>query len=132
MLKFINENGVLCTAIFSAFFGIVGFLVKTMIGNRKNKKDVISSLKKELEDVKRELEKYTSVEQQEKTIEKKQSGAIYVETLPNGTKRNICGYCWEKNHNKMPLMMNSYYSEDERKLVVMGNCGCCKATCYDE
>ena len=132
MLEFVKENGVLCTIISSAFFGIIGFLIKSFIENRKSKKDTIKSLKKELAEVKEKLKKYTSIEQQEKFIEKKASGAIYVETMPNGNKRNICGYCWENNHTKMPLMMNSYYDDEERKTVVMGNCGSCKATCYDE
>ena len=132
MLEFIKDNGVLCTIISSAFFGIVGFLVKSIIEKNKRKKNTINALKKELSETKEKLGTYTSIEEQEKLIEKKATGAIYVETMPNGNTRNICGYCWETNHTKMPLMMDSCFDEEDKKWIIRGKCGSCKSICYDE
>ena len=134
ILEFINGNGVLCSGIFGLFTTIVSILATALVRNaiekKKAQKDTVAKLQKELHEVKKELEKYTSIEAQEQTIDKT-TGSIYVETLPNGTKRNICGYCWENHHTKMPLIMGSYDSEEEHRKVTYGNCGSCKATCYD-
>ena len=131
MLQFINENGVLFSGIFAIIAALISALVAIIIDNRKNKKDSIAAMRKELEKTKAELEAYTSIAEQEKYIDKS-TGSIYVETLPNGKTRKICGYCWENNHTKMPLITDSYYDEEERKRVVYGKCGSCKASCYEE
>ena len=138
MLEFVNNNGTLCTIIGSVITALISAIVAIVINNKKNKLDTIANLRQENNNLKQELEKckedlnnYRSIETAEKNIDKT-SGAIYVETLPNGNQRNICGYCWENNHTKMPLMMGSYYDEEERKMVTYGNCGHCKAHCYDE
>ena len=131
MLEFINNNGVLFSGIFGLVTALLTAIIAIIIDKRKAKNDTEKSLKKELVEIRAELEKYTSVERQEERIDKT-TGAIYVETLPNGNKRNICGYCWEAKRTKMPLNMDSYYSEDERKMVIRGICGSCRTTCYDE
>ncbi len=81
--------------------------------------------------MKEKLNKYIIIEEQEKSIEKK-TGSIYVEILLDGSKRNICGYCWERERVKMPLVIGQYYSEEERRVVKYGTCGNCKASCYDQ
>lgn len=131
MLDFINNNGVLFSGIFSIIAALITAIVAIIKDNKKNKQDTIKSLRKELDETKEKLATYTSIEQQEKNIDKT-TGSIYVETMPDGKKRNICGYCWENNHTKIPLVMNSYYSEEEYRTVFYGNCGVCKAACYDE
>ena len=131
VLEFINNNGVL----FSFIFGIISFLFSTIITSvvekRKQRNDTVKSLQRELEETKAELEKYTSVENQEKNIDKTHA-ALYIETLPDGQKRNICGYCWESKRAKMPLMMEKYYSEESHRYVSRGYCFSCNANCYDE
>lgn len=130
MLEFINNNGVLFSGIFGLVTALVTAIIAILVDKRKAKNDTVKSLKKELADTRAELEKYTSVEVQEERIDKT-TGSIYVETLPNGNKRSICGYCWENHHTKMPLIMGSYYSEEERRKVTHGTCGSCKAACFD-
>ena len=138
MLEFINNNGTLCTIIGSIITALITAMVAIIVEHKRRKIDTISNLRKEIADLKQELKQckeslneYKNIENQEKHIDKS-TGAIYVETMPNGNKRHICGYCWENSHTKMPLMMGSYYSEDERRTVVYGDCGNCKAHCYDQ
>lgn len=131
MLQFINDNGVLFSGIFGLITALITAIFAFIIDKQKSKKDTINSLKKELEKVKSELNMYQSLEEQEKCIDKS-TGSIYIETLPNGTKRSICGYCWESKHAKMPLIMDPYYSEVLKKTVIYGQCGSCKASCYEE
>ena len=131
MLEFINNNGVLFSGVFGLVTALATAIIAIIVDKRKAKNDTVNSLKKELAETKAELEKYTLIERQEELIDKS-TGAIYVETLPNGSKRNICGYCWESKRSKMPLTMASYYDDDDGKLVVRGICGSCNARCYDE
>ena len=131
MLEFINNNGVLFSGVFGLVTALATAIIAIIVDKRKAKNDTVNSLKKELAETKAELEKYTLIERQEELIDKS-TGAIYVETLPNGSKRNICGYCWESKRSKMPLTMASYYDDDDGKWVVRGICGSCNARCYDE
>lgn len=131
MLEFINNNGVLFSGVFGLVTALITAIVAIIVDKRKAKNDTVQHLKQELIDLKAELEKYTSIEKQEQNIDKS-TGAIYVETLPSGSKRNICGYCWESNRTKMPLNMSNYCDEDEGKMIIRGICGACKARCYDE
>ena len=137
ILGFINNNGTLCTILGSIITALIAAIVAIIIDNRKNKVDSVRKLKQELAETKQKLnealaivDNYRHIEESEVNIDKS-TGAIYVETLPNGNKRSICGYCWEKGHTKMPLIMGSYYSEEERRKVTHGSCGACKTTCYD-
>lgn len=144
ILGFVNSNGTLCTILGSIITALIAAIVAIIIDNRKNKVDSVRTLKKELTETKNKLEiaqqeladarsvveNYRNIEKEEANIDKT-TGAIYVEILPNGNKRSICGYCWEKEHTKMPLIMGSYYSEEERRTVTHGSCGACKTTCYD-
>ncbi len=131
MLQFINDNGVLFSGVFSIVATLITAIVAIIIDNRKSKKDTVNTMRKELEKVKAELEVYTSVTEQEKCIDKS-TGSIYVETLSDGNTRNICGYCWENNRTKIPLIMDTYYSENKRRAVIYGRCGSCNASCYEE
>ena len=138
MLEFINNNGTLCTIIGSIITALISAMVAMVINYRKNKVDTIYNLRKEIVTMENKLaeyeaiiNKYKSIEFAEKTIDKS-NGAIYIEKLANEKTRFICGYCWESSRTKMPLTMDSYYDEEERKLVRYGTCGSCKARCYDE
>ena len=138
MLDFINNNGVLFSGIFSIITALIAAIVAVIIDNKKSKQDTIRSLKKELKEIKQELEQcktlvdsYKSIENAEKNIDKS-GGAIYVETLPNGNKRSICGYCWENKHIKSPLSIDFYYSTTLKQTRHSGYCGLCKTKCYDD
>ena len=131
MLKFINDNGVLFSGIFGIITALITAMIAIIVDKRKSKNDTINSLRKELEKTKEELEIYTSITEQERCIDKS-TGSIYIETLPDLKTRKICGYCWENKRAKMPLIMGSYYNEEEHKTVVYGKCGSCKSSCYEE
>lgn len=138
MLDFINNNGTLCTIIGSIITALIAAIVAIVIDQKKNKLDTVSGLRKEIANLEQELEKckeeldnYRSIENAEKNIDKS-TGSIYVETMLNGQKRSICGYCWENKHTKMPLTMGSYYSDNEWRKVTYGDCGNCKVRCYDK
>lgn len=130
MLDFINNNGVLFSGIFGLVTALVTAIIAILVDKRKAKNDTVKSLKKELAETKAELEKYTTIEKMEQNIDKSM-GAIYTETMSNGNKRNICGYCWEQKHVKIPLVMEEYYSENEHRTVLCGRCASCNANCYD-
>ena len=119
MLQFINENGVLFSGIF------LSALVSAYNDKKKSKSNTIKELKERLEKTENDLKKYTIIENQEKNIDKTR-GAIYVETLSDGSKREICAYCWEKSRIKIPLISKSFYDEDmkiTRWIYSCGNCG---------
>lgn len=131
MLHFINENGVL----FSGIFGIIGILLSALISvytdKKKRKNDTIKELEERLEKTENDLKKYTLIENQEKNIDKTR-GTIYVETLPDGSKREICAYCWEKSRIKIPLISKSCYSEMTNMTRWIYYCGNCKEEFLDE
>lgn len=131
MLKFINENGVL----FSGLFGIIGVLLSALFSTYNDKKkkrnNTIKELKERLEKAENDLKKYTIIENQEKNIDKTR-GAIYVETLSNGSKREICAYCWEKSRIKIPLVSKSFYNENMKITKCIYSCGNCGSEFLEE
>ena len=131
MLEFIENNVVLCTIVSSALFGIIGFIVKAVIEKKRRKKDTIASLRKELAEADKRLKEYSSIEEQEKHIEKKASSAIYAETMPNGNKRSICAYCWEQKHIKTPIVVDLCYDDYAKQNYYEGYCQVCKSRCIE-
>lgn len=138
MLKFINDNGVLFSGVFSIITALIAAIVAIIIDNKKSKQDTIRNLKKELKETNQELQQcraivdcYNSIENAEKNIDKS-NGAIYVETLPDGKKRNICGYCWENKHIKSPLRTEVSFSTTFQQTRRSGYCALCKTKCYDD
>lgn len=131
VLKFINNNGVLFTGVFS----IICIMVPYIIDAKKNKVETIRSLKKELSDkieelnkAKKELEDVISIERAEKSIDKRK-GSIYVESLSNSGKRAICGFCWENEHKKIPITVDKYYTANAA--YYSGKCNNCGNTCEE-
>lgn len=133
MLEFINNNGVLFSGIFSIICVLITIMVSVVRDNKNNKIETIRSLKKELSEkteelnkVKKELEDTVSIERAEKNIDKRK-GSIYVETLPNGGKRAICGFCWENKHKKIPITVEISYGSDSK--YYYGRCNNCGNGC---
>ena len=133
MLEFINNNGVLFSGIFSIIVALISVLVSVVRDNRKNRADTVHSLRKELELTQSELEKTKtellnaqSIENAEKNIDKSH-GSIYYEKLANGKTREICGFCWEKKHIRIPLSVDLCYEEDSHQNYYSGYCNSCKA-----
>ena len=137
MLDFINNNGVLFSGIFSIIVALISVLVTVVKDNKKYRTDTIRSLRKELETTKAELEKTKaellnskSIENAEMNIDKSH-GSIYYEKLANGKTREICGFCWEKEHIKIPLAVDLCYEEYARQNYYSGYCNSCKAHCIE-
>ena len=144
ILGFVNSNGTLCTILGSIITALISAIVAIVIDNRKSKVDSVRTLKKELaeaklglEDARQKLVKvqavvdnYRSIEKEESSIDKS-TGAIYVETLLNGSKRNICGYCWEKERVKLPIVVDLCYDEYEKRRYYRGICEVCNASCIE-
>lgn len=132
ILSFIDNNGVL--------FGFLGVLitalVSLLIDRRKGKREDIKTVKTQCENLKRELaeckeklEEYQSFERAESYIDKS-LGTVYQEHMPDGTTRDICGYCWEKEHIKIPLVPRTYTSALEGTTFIWYECQNCKAKHY--
>lgn len=137
---FINNNEVLFNGIFSLLCviigGIMGWSLKQRSENKKYKKENIKFLREEIEKVQNELknantrlEKYTSIEEMEKNIDKS-TGTIYREKLSNGKIRYICGYCWEKKRIKIPINVRDISERGHKYLK--GQCNDCGEYCEYE
>lgn len=137
MLEFINSNGTFFTIIGSILTALISAIVAILIDRRKYKTDSIRDLREELSKTKHELDEckvvineYKNIENQEKNIDKR-TGAIYSELMPNGTRRDICGYCWEKERIKIPLSVNVQYDEYLYREYLDGYCCSCNTHCYE-
>lgn len=137
MLDFIKNNPVLASGIFSIFSAVVSSvitaLVTVRVENKKAKHSKIAKLENDIEKkeaelntVKEQLAKYTSVEEAEKSIDKTY-GAVYIERLPNDYTRCICGYCWESKHIKSPIPTHR-----DPALGLTGFCENCKSKCNEK
>lgn len=137
MLEFINNNGVL----FSGIFSVVGALITTVAAvikeNKANKKDTIASLRKEVTELKckldlteNKLKDALSIEKAELLIDKT-NGSIYYESFNNGDSRPICGFCWEKEHVKIPLDVHICYDEYTKEQYYSGRCSSCNCYCIE-
>lgn len=138
MLEFINNNGVLFSGIFSIIVALISVLVTVIRDNKKSKNDTIKSLREELEktykelsQTKAELISAKSIEEAEKCIDKTH-GSIYYEKLPNGDSRTICGFCWEKEHIRIPIVTQIGYDEDTKIPYNCGYCYSCKTSCIED
>ncbi len=137
MLEFIDDNGVLFSGIFSIIVALISVLVSVIRDNKKSKLDTIRSLRKELDktreelsQVKTELVSARSIEEAEKNIDKTR-GSIYYEKFANGGERTICGFCWEKEHIKIPIVADMCYEEYTHQAYYSGYCNSCKAHCVE-
>lgn len=137
MLDFINNNGVLFSGIFSIIVALISVLVTVIRDHKKSRIDTVRSLRKELETTKKELDEAKaqlissqSIETAEKLIDKSH-GSIYYETLPNGSTRTICGFCWEKEHIKIPIVIDMCYEEYSKQAYYDGYCNSCKSHCIE-
>ena len=137
MLEFINNNGVLFSGIFAIAGVLITAVITILIENKKSRADTVKSLRKELENTKNELEKaqakladMQSVENAEKNIDKAH-GSIYYEKLADGKSRAICGFCWEKERIKIPIVVYADYYEYSNEAYYGGSCSSCKNNCID-
>ena len=137
MLEFINNNGVLFSGIFSIVGALIAAVVAVVKENKANRKDTIASLHKEVAELKSllattegKLQDALSIEKAESLIDKTK-GSIYYESFNNGGSRPICGFCWEKEHIKIPLNVNIRYDEYTKEQYYSGRCSSCNCYCIE-
>ena len=137
MLEFINNNGILFSGIFSVIVALISAVVSLIKDNKANKTETIRSLKKELEEAKKELAEVrdelaqvNNLENAEKNIDKTH-GQIYHERFPDGTSRTICGFCWEKEHLKIPTVVELRQVGYPQETYYEGYCKSCKSNCIE-
>ena len=137
MLEFINNNPILATGIFGILAAIISSLITAIsalhIEKKKLERSNVSKLEDQIETItlklkstEEELLKYTRIEDIEKSIDKSK-GAVYVETLANGSSRCICGYCWETKHLKIPINVTR-----DATYGLSGFCENCKTECSEK
>lgn len=137
MLEFINNNGVLFSGIFSIVGALIAAVVAVVKENKANRKDTIASLHKEVAELKSQLtttevklHDALSIEKAESLIDKTK-GSIYYESFNNGGSRPICGFCWEKEHIKIPLNVNICYDQYTKEQYYSGRCSSCNCFCIE-
>ncbi len=137
MLDFINSNGVLFSGIFSIIVALISILVSVVRDEKKSRLDTVKSLRKELgqtrnelNQAKAELVNAKSIEEAEKNIDKTH-GSIYYEKFADGGERTICGFCWEKEHIKIPIVPDLCYEKYTRQQYYNGYCNVCKSHCIE-
>lgn len=128
MLEFLSANS---SAIITGVCGIIGIIISSItsviVTKKKCQNDGNSSLQEENKRLQEELKLLKDVDAIDKTLDKTH-GSIYYETMPNGSRRSLCGYCWEQSHKRIPLKTHNSYN---RPHSLSGFCQVCKAHCND-
>ena len=113
MWEWINDNlSVLVTLLLAVFGtgGWLGFFFNVLREKKKAEQQAIKELKAENKELQEALDRYKKLELSEERIDKSQ-GTIYMEKLDSGNSRAICGYCWEKDHIRIPVIPEMEYSD---------------------
>ena len=139
MLTWITENPVIFAAICTVVGVIISSATAIHIERKKGLNKIIvkmenknTKLSEENLSLKEELEKFRSVEEREKTIDKSK-GSAYLETLSNNQAREICGFCWETSKKTVPVDTfpdDSDYDRDP--FHDYGRCKVCGTSCRIE
>lgn len=127
MWEWINDNLSVSVTLLLAVFGTGGWLGFFFNGRREKKKaeqQAFKELKAENKELQEALERYKKLELSEERIDKSQ-GTIYMEKLDSGNSRAICGYCWEREHVKIPVIPKLEYSSDTGRYEEWAQCQNC-------
>ena len=128
MLDFIIAHS---DAIITGVFGIIGIIISSVtsvcVTKRKVQGEDTKSLQLESKKLQEELNQLKDITAIDSALDKSH-GSIYYETMPNGSRRSLCGFCWEQSHKKIPLKTNN---SSNRPRSLIGFCEVCKATCND-
>lgn len=128
MLDFITAHS---DAIITGIFGIVGIIITSItsiyVTKRKIQGEEKKSLQLENKKLQDELNRFKDITAIDNALDKTH-GSIYYETMSNGSKRSLCGYCWENSSKRIPL--KTHHSSNYPHSLV-GYCAVCKATCND-
>lgn len=126
VLDFINANGILFGGIFSIITALITAFATHVIEGKREKKETIKNLQNEVAKLKSDIKRFEDQEAADKAIDKS-DGSLYVESMPNGSSRVICGFCWEEKSIRSPLVPTWYYGDHEEHQVC--TCSMCKRYC---
>lgn len=99
--------------------GWLGFIVNKLGSRKESRQQTIKQLREQNEQLTKKLAQFENIQASEKTIDKSK-GTIYLELLVNGKSRPICGYCWENEHKKLPVVPRI---EQDEWWAHCSNCG---------
>ena len=102
--------------------------IKYIFRKEKEKNQHIKKLEEKIKALEDNLSKFKSIETAEKNIDKSH-GTIYYEKFPDGKSREICGYCWEKEHIKIPIISRLEYNETLHQSEYWAKCQNCGHNC---
>jgi len=128
MSEWIQENGLTILLSLLGAGGWLGFFLNRYYERKKEKGQSIKELRNEIKDLESELSRFKEAELSEKSIDKSQ-GTIYYEKFDDGKSRTICGFCWEKDHIKIPVIPHLEYDEDLRQDAYWARCQNCGKAC---
>ncbi len=133
MREWINDNLSILVTLFLAVFGTGGWLGFSLNRHYERKKDRQQSMKElsaENKKLQEALERYKMLELSEEKIDKSQ-GTIYMEKLDSGNSRAICGFCWEREHIKIPVIPKLEYNNRTGRYEEWAYCqNCSKPVTY--
>ena len=128
MLEFLSANS---SAIITGVCGIIGIIISSItsvfVTKKKCQSDGNSSLQAENKRLQEELNQLKDIKAIDKSLDKTH-GSIYYETMEDGYKRSLCGFCWEQSHKRIPLKTQNSFTHPGR---LIGFCQVCKANCND-
>lgn len=133
MQEWINDNLSILVTLGLAVFGAGGWLGFSLNRHCERKKDRQQSMKElstENKKLQEALERYKMLELSEEKIDKSK-GTIYMEKLDSGNSRAICGFCWEREHIKIPVITEKIYCESTHQYEEGAYCqNCTKYVTY--
>ena len=119
-------------AIITGILGVVGAIITAIasvyVTKRKVQGEENKSLQLENKKLQEELSQLKDITAIDNALDKTH-GSIYYETMFDGSKRSLCGFCWELSHKRIPLKTQNSYIHPQR---LVGHCEVCKATCNDK
>jgi hypothetical protein len=128
MGKWIMDNLLTILIALLGAGGWLGFILNKRYEHKKDQKQTVESLRKELVSLQNEIDRYKMKEVSEELIDKSH-GSIYYETFADGKTRTICGYCWEKEHLKIPVIPQLEHNGRTRLDEYWAVCSNCKNSC---
>lgn len=133
MQEWINNNLSILVTLGLAVFGAGGWLGFSLNRHYERKKDRQQSMKElsaENKKLQEALERYKMLELSEEKIDKSR-GTIYMEKLDSGNSRAICGFCWEREHIKIPVIPEPGFSNSNGQSKEWAYCqNCSKSLTY--
>ena len=132
MKEWFSENAMTLIMFLFGTSGWLGLVYKNHIEDKKERDRRIKELEDQNRVLKEQLDLDKRIEKAEENIDKS-TGSIYYEKLPNENRRAICGFCWEREHIKIPIAPESEYNRYTGENEYLATCEVCRKHCtYSE